>query len=198
VLVCLNKVDVLRAHDPEQLRVLSRSLRAICHSAGCSLLYTSRDDKNSLNILRSRLNRHVLNKEFSAAEKQKSLCEDHQKGLYVFAGTDSFDKIGSAPFGPQINKTFLIEAPGGTAVAAWIQAAARMFPLKDEEIGDLNKTKDALKLSQTSDTNNFSKENSLDDNAFKENVIDDEVKKRLDLLTKMTLDNQLRMKLQAV
>jgi dynein light intermediate chain 2 len=120
VLIVANKLDLLGRVEPEGLRVLSRSLRALAHANGASLLYNSRAHKDSLGkTFRARIMAHVMNNAYARAPPPPGF--DHTLSLIqVVAGQDSFAQIGEAPGGGA--------AAGKSPFASWQAAFAKMFP----------------------------------------------------------------------
>jgi GTPase SAR1 family protein len=92
VLVLGAKHDLVRGWESEQLRVLSRALRFACHSQGASLLFSSRDDKQQLQLLRAFLQNHLLRR-----EAVKSAQFEHTLPVVVPVGADSLARIGGPP-----------------------------------------------------------------------------------------------------
>jgi dynein light intermediate chain 2 len=95
LIIIANKWDKFKDHEPELLKVMSKTLRFIAHSNGAHLLYTSRFDAPTLGVLRTAIIKHV-----SRAKDTKFLQTDHTKPISIIpAGIDSFDAIGGLPDG---------------------------------------------------------------------------------------------------
>lgn len=118
VLVVASKWDAFMSKDPELLKIMAATLRAVCHSHGASLMYTSNADKATIAAFRSRISRHVSNK-----EPAMPLQTDRTKPLSVLAGADSYKDIG-LPSGVPLKKS-----PADT----WAFAYSRTFAAPDGE-----------------------------------------------------------------
>ena len=118
VLICANKFDTLKSTEPESLRILARTLRALAHSNGASLLYTSRAHRDTLlKNYRARLTAHVMASS-SGGGKAAAPSLDHTQHISLHAGQDSFAQIGDAP-----GKDAQAKGP----VAAWMAAFPKYF-----------------------------------------------------------------------
>lgn len=124
VLICAHKFDmVAKTLEPEPLRILSRTLRALAHASGTSLLYTSRAHKDTLlKAYRARITAFVMASSTGsagaqAAPKAPAPNFDHTQFIAVSAGQDSFASIGEPPG----------NASGKTPQAAWAAAFAKSF-----------------------------------------------------------------------
>jgi len=138
VLIVANKLDLLRALEPEPLRVLSRSLRALAHANGASLLYNSRAHKDTLGkSFRSRLMAHVLGTA-PYAKQPPPLFEHLQGMIQVSAGQDSFAQIGEAPGAAA--------GSGGKPLVAWVSAFSKTFPDRGAEDAEPESALDATQL----------------------------------------------------
>ena len=119
VLICANKFDTLKSTEPESLRILARTLRALAHSHGASLLYTSRAHRDTLlKNYRARLTAHVM-ASASGGGKAAAPSLDHTQHISLHAGQDSFAQIGEPP-GKDA------QAAKGP-VAAWMAAFPKYF-----------------------------------------------------------------------
>lgn len=120
VLIAVHKFDSVSSLDPEPLRILSRTLRAVAHSHGASLLYTSRHHKDTLlKQYRARITAFVMaGGAGGSASRPIAPNFDHTQGIAVTAGQDSFANIGE-PTGAA--------ASGKTPLAAWSAAFAKHF-----------------------------------------------------------------------
>lgn len=118
ILIVANKFDLFMDSETELLKVMARTLRAIAHSNGASLLYMSKRHKALHQLYRSRISRHVLSR---AASKTVQL--EHSKPLSVPVGCDSFEDIG-------------LPAEASSAqspVQAWCAAFAKYFPANESD-----------------------------------------------------------------
>jgi hypothetical protein len=123
VLIVGHKLDLIQSTlEPESLRILSRTLRALAHVHGASLLYTSTARQHKDNLLkafRAKLTQHVLSGGSGKAAPPPSL--DHTTSLIqVAAGQDSFFSIGEAP---GVGGAGL----GGKPAQAWLAACTKHF-----------------------------------------------------------------------
>ena len=117
VLIAVHKFDAVKSLEPEHLRILSRTLRAIAHSNGASLMYTSRAHKDTLlKQYRARITAFVMS---SAAGRPIPPNFDHTQWISVSAGQDSFASIGDPPAGGA--------ASGKSPVAAWTSIFPKYF-----------------------------------------------------------------------
>ncbi len=102
VLVAADKLDLIQSTlEPQSLRILCRTLRAIAHSYGASLLYTSRAHRGTLlKSFRARVTSHVMSSGLNSKSKPPAANIDHTTSLIqIQAGQDSFASIGEAPGG---------------------------------------------------------------------------------------------------
>lgn len=129
VLIVANKFDKFKDNEPAKLGVMAKTLRAIAHSNGCSLLYTSKRHKSLIQTFRSRISRHVLNRPPS-----KTVQFDHTKPLSVPGGADSFKDIGPAE-----------DSNNVCSAQAWIKTFAKYYPVNNKD-RELIVAVDALKL----------------------------------------------------
>jgi len=130
ILIVAHKFDMFKDQESELLKVMSRTLRAIAHTNGASLLFTSKRHKPLMAAFRSRISRHVLNRPPS-----KTVQLDHTKPVCVPSGCDSFAQIGLP------SDASSAQSP----VQAWCTAFSKYFPLNDAD-REQNLTLDDLKL----------------------------------------------------
>lgn len=117
VLIAVHKFDAVKSLEPEHLRILSRTLRAVAHSYGASLLYTSRQHKDTLlKLYRTRITSFVMSSSGAVRPTQPNF--DHTQWIAVNAGQDSFANIGEPPGAAGSAKTPL---------AAWAQVFPKYF-----------------------------------------------------------------------
>jgi len=91
-LLVVHKFDRIASLGPEELRVIARALRCLCHRNGVSLSYTSIHSKEVLHkTYRNRLSHHLM-----GSEKKQSPQFNHIELVQVPVGTDSFAQIGEA------------------------------------------------------------------------------------------------------
>jgi len=118
VVLVANKFDVIKDRDLGELKTIARTLRALAHFNGASLLYCSRRSQQAVNLLRGRINRHI-----KGGEGKKALLVDHTKPMAVSAGADSFEDIGD-PSGKMSTVS---------TVPAWTATCARTFQPTDDD-----------------------------------------------------------------
>jgi dynein light intermediate chain 2 len=116
ILIVAHKWDVFLSkynNNPNQLRMMSRMLRAFAHFHGASLSYCSSvaPHKGLLQAFRFRVARHLTNR----PDAQQTNITDHTKPICIQApGTDSWADI---------------ETTGsGTPLEGWITACKQAFP----------------------------------------------------------------------
>lgn len=120
MLICANKFDTLKSTEPESLRILARTLRALAHSHGASLLYTSRAHRDTLlKNYRARVTAHVM-ASASGGGKAAAPSLDHTQHISLHAGQDSFAQIADAPAKDK-------DAQAKGPVAAWLAAFPKYF-----------------------------------------------------------------------
>lgn len=129
VLICANKFDTLKSTEPESLRILARTLRALAHSHGASLLYTSRAHRDTLlKNYRARVTAHVM-ASASGGGKAAAPSLDHTQHISLHAGQDSFAQIGDAPPPAAKDAQAQAQAQGNLKgpVGAWLAAFPKYF-----------------------------------------------------------------------
>jgi len=124
-LVVCNKYDIFCKEDPEKRKWVSRALRYFCHHNGCSLIFTTSNEKTLLGIFKIFMN-HML---YNSALIEKSEKE-HNQPLFIPFGNDSMSSIGE----PRTNKS------GGISKLQslddiWANSLNEFYPQKkDEEV----------------------------------------------------------------
>jgi len=94
VTVVASKFDLIKDKEIELLKIIARTLRAVCHANGVSLMYQTKRIKNLVAAFGTRLSRHVLDK-----EQSKTPQFEHSKPIIAPAGVDSFAQMGDVPGG---------------------------------------------------------------------------------------------------
>jgi len=89
VVIVGSKYDVFRDFEPEQRKVICKTLRFIAHVHGASIVFVSDKDE----VLRKRC-RGMLNSLAFGSNFSRSVALDYNKPLLVPAGADSITQIG--------------------------------------------------------------------------------------------------------
>lgn len=124
LLIVGNKWDLAKNLQPVQLNALSRSLRAVTHYFGASLVYTSKLSKPLLQqFFDSRIKRFVLNR-----PQAQMLQIDPAHPINVTPGSDSFEKIGLPPNSRAVDNI----------VQAWVDFCRTVLPPTEADKEDLS------------------------------------------------------------
>ncbi|XP_043931007.1 cytoplasmic dynein 2 light intermediate chain 1 isoform X2 [Protopterus annectens] len=114
-----NKYDIFQDFDSEQRKVICKTLRCVAHYYGASLVFTSY--KAEALVLKMR---NLINHLAFGTERNKAVSVDYNKPLYIPAGLDSFNQIGS------LSDTDIGKLRTQKLTEVWKIMFERVFPAK--------------------------------------------------------------------
>lgn len=112
-MVICTHFDAVQQREPEELKALSKSLRALCHMHNASLVFLSTADRarchstrvvfvgrrifNSTIVCSMALAKSTLSSLAFASAPPKQRLTDHLNPIFITAGSDSVADIGAPP-----------------------------------------------------------------------------------------------------
>ncbi|CAL1269195.1 unnamed protein product [Larinioides sclopetarius] len=90
LLIIGSKYDLFQGEDFQKRKLMCKSLRYIAHTYAASLMFTSSKSETLITKVRVSISAMVFGTSCS-----KTTISDHNKPLYICAGADSFESIGS-------------------------------------------------------------------------------------------------------
>ncbi|CAG0914511.1 unnamed protein product [Notodromas monacha] len=136
VVIIGGKYDIFQNFEPENKKLICRTLRHVAVWLGASLLFYSNSDQNLIKRAKEFLVHHAFGSPLS-----NLISQDYNKPLLIPAGTDSFRQI--EPSGGEIGSSFEL----------WKQAFAAVYPPEET---------DTLELPSNPATNDSFKESDID------------------------------------
>ncbi|RHZ06928.1 hypothetical protein DYB37_004740 [Aphanomyces astaci] len=114
------KYDTFRDEDSVKRKGLIQAVRYMAHAVGATVLFTSVKDKTLATQFRAALNAALYRTDGSGKS-----TKEVDKGLFVPAGTDSFEEIG-LPKGARV--TDFEESNLDKRIKLWAKATAELYP----------------------------------------------------------------------
>jgi dynein light intermediate chain 2 len=129
-----NKFDVFQNMDPEQRKMVARTLRFIAHTNGASLYFMSMKS----DVLVGRV-KQILSHLAFGTPLSRTMSMDYTKPLIVPAGSDALGQIGV----PSLPSGDLTKISARNPLDLWKQAYTGFFPQVEEEEEEGDPCKDA-------------------------------------------------------
>ena len=133
VLVAAN-YDGVSSSELQAQRVAAGTLRVLAHVYGATLVYSALSSRSSIKRLKNVLNHYGFGMPLAGEP-----VTDHTKAVYVPAGSDSFEDIGSPPRlarsgGGTMSGGGAVPTTGVALLDAWLKVHAEVFGRTDPEV----------------------------------------------------------------
>eukprot|EP00026_Physarum_polycephalum_P004817 Phypoly_transcript_04841.p1 GENE.Phypoly_transcript_04841~~Phypoly_transcript_04841.p1 ORF type:complete len:668 (+),score=149.10 Phypoly_transcript_04841:23-2026(+) len=145
------KYDLFQDFEAERRKICVRTLRYFANTNGASLIFvTAKDSKDDGTFTKFRA---LLNYYLFKTQHNRTPVIEYTKPVLVPAGTDNFEAIGRAPYGPT-----------KTGLAAWKSSFDQIFPPVEEKAQDMGRfEEDFAKFSEPAiDALRFDRERELE------------------------------------